>query len=144
MNTKVYFDNIENIVLEKLSKANNNVTLLVAWLTNKKLFAKLVELAEKGVQVNVIINNDEINKNSFLDYSRLNIRTSFLNKLEPNNGNIIHHKFCIIDDYIVINGSYNWTYKANYNHENINIVENDNELIVKYKDEFKKILIHLH
>jgi hypothetical protein len=140
METKVYFENIENIVLEELSKANNTVFLLVAWLNNKKLFAKLVELAEKGVIVNVIINNDETNKNSFLDYSRLNIGKSFLKMLTPLNGNIIHHKFCIIDDYTVINGSYNWTYKANYNHENINIIKNDKDSIIKYKNEFKKIL----
>lgn len=140
MNTKVYFENIENILLEELSKANNTVFLLVAWLTNKKLFAKLVELAEKGVQVKVIINKDDINKNSFLDYSRLNIGTSSLYMLEPNNGNIIHHKFCIIDDYTIINGSYNWTFKANYNHENINIIKNNKDSIIKYKNEFKKIL----
>lgn len=140
MGTIVYFENIENIVLEELSKANNTVFLLVAWLTNKKLFTKLVELAEKGVIVNVIINNDETNKNSFLDYSRLNIGKSFLKMLTPLNGNIIHHKFCIIDDYTVINGSYNWTYKANYNHENINIIKNDKDSIIKYKNEFKKIL----
>jgi hypothetical protein len=140
MGTKVYFENIENIVLEELSKANNTVFLIVAWLTNKKLFAKLVELAEKGVIVNVIINNDETNKNSFLDYSRLNIGKSFLKMLTPLNGNIIHHKFCIIDDYTVINGSYNWTYKGNYNHENINIIKNDNDSIIEYKNEFKKIL----
>ncbi len=52
METKVYFENIEKILLEELSKAQSSIKLVVAWLTNKKLFAKLVELAEKGITVN--------------------------------------------------------------------------------------------
>lgn len=139
METKVYFENIENIILDELSKSKYSIKLVVAWLTNKKLFAKLVELAEKGITVNVVINNDVINKDSFLDYSRLNIGKSYLKMTEAKNGNILHHKFCIIDDNTVINGSYNWTYRANHNNENINIISDNKELTIKYIKEFSDV-----
>lgn len=139
METKVHFENIEKVLLEELSKTQSSIRLVVAWLTNKKLFAKLVELAEKGIVVNVIINNDEINRDSLLDYSRLNIGDSFIKMLETKNGNILHHKFCIIDENIVINGSYNWTYKANYNKENIHI-NTDTNLAKQHSIEFVNIL----
>ncbi|MFK7983327.1 MAG: phospholipase D-like domain-containing protein, partial [Saprospiraceae bacterium] len=51
----------------------------------------------------------------------------------------MHNKFCIIDERILINGSYNWTYYAeNKNEENILITDNT-EVIHKYLNEFKRI-----
>ncbi|WP_081324548.1 phospholipase D-like domain-containing protein [Vibrio splendidus] len=35
----------------------------------------------------------------------------------------MHNKFCIIDLYKVIHGSYNWTSNAQYNNESITIME---------------------
>jgi phosphatidylserine/phosphatidylglycerophosphate/cardiolipin synthase-like enzyme len=35
--------------------------------------------------------------------------------------NIMHHKFCVIDINTVISGSYNWTNKAQFNDESIDI-----------------------
>ena len=46
----------------------------------------------------------------------------------------MHHKFCIIDDSILINGSYNWTNRAKNNLENILIFKNSNTAII---EEFK-------
>jgi phosphatidylserine/phosphatidylglycerophosphate/cardiolipin synthase-like enzyme len=33
----------------------------------------------------------------------------------------MHNKFCVIDGQAVITGSFNWSYKARQNHENITI-----------------------
>lgn len=38
----------------------------------------------------------------------------------------LHNKFCIIDYSIIINGSYNWTYSAINNEENILILSLEN------------------
>lgn len=35
----------------------------------------------------------------------------------------MHNKFCIIDLYKVIHGSYNWTNSAEYNNESITITD---------------------
>lgn len=35
--------------------------------------------------------------------------------------NIMHDKFCIIDLYTVVHGTFNWTKVANYNKETISI-----------------------
>lgn len=52
---------------------------------------------------------------------------------------MVHHKFCIIDDKIVITGSYNWTYYAeNRNWENIIVIENEAS-VKAYIQEFEKI-----
>ena len=41
---------------------------------------------------------------------------------------MMHNKFCVIDRSTVINGSYNWSYKARQNHENITVSTNAEEL----------------
>ena len=52
----------------------------------------------------------------------------------------MHYKFCIIDDKVLITGSYNWTTKAELsNKEQITISTGDTEEIRKFSDEFYKI-----
>ena len=49
----------------------------------------------------------------------------------------MHNKFCVIDDK-VITGSYNWTYHANKNHENIIIVDEPG-VVDSYCEQFEKL-----
>ena len=51
----------------------------------------------------------------------------------------MHNKFCVIDTDTVINGSYNWSYKAEKNHENILITKGDSVLAKQFIKQFKKI-----
>ena len=50
----------------------------------------------------------------------------------------MHNKFCIIDNSIVINGSYNWTISAKTNAENIQVTISET-LFEKFKIEFNRI-----
>ena len=52
---------------------------------------------------------------------------------------LMHNKFCIIDNSILIFGSYNWTKKAKSNHESITVIEEDYNLILDFNQEFDKI-----
>lgn len=53
--------------------------------------------------------------------------------------NLMHHKFVIIDDDILITGSANWTMQALFgNTENI-IITNHSVLVKRFVDEFKKL-----
>ena len=51
----------------------------------------------------------------------------------------MHHKFVIVDGYLLINGSFNWTRQAiTGNHENI-LITDDSQLVRPYKQEFEKL-----
>lgn len=50
----------------------------------------------------------------------------------------MHNKFCVIDFEKVIDGSYNWTNKAQYNNETISIIDSRLES-KKFADQFLKI-----
>ena len=53
--------------------------------------------------------------------------------------NLMHNKFAVIDNSVVITGSFNWSNQAvNYNQENILIIENK-ILAERYSNEFNKL-----
>ena len=61
-----------------------------------------------------------------------------------NSENPMHNKFCIIDNKVLINGSYNWTYFAeNVNFENITIFKGVSDILTAYKQEFDNIKTNL-
>lgn len=129
------FERIQNEILSTLNKAQLSIHVAVAWFTNERLYNKLLEKNNEGLDVRIIINNDGVNKTNGIDTSILDVL-----KIRAERGGIMHEKFCVIDNQIVISGSYNWTDNAELrNAENINITVNDNELATRYSLEFKKM-----
>lgn len=129
------FENIQSNILTTLDKAQISIVVAVAWFTNENLYNKLKEKKNQGVDVRVVLNNDGINKKHGIDISQLNVV-----EVRSERGGIMHDKFCVIDNQIVITGSYNWTDNAELrNAENVNITENDNSLATKYSLEFNKL-----
>lgn len=56
----------------------------------------------------------------------------------------MHNKFCVIDYSTVITGSYNWSYKAESNFENVIITHNDTTLAEQFIAEFNSIRKHYY
>jgi hypothetical protein len=56
----------------------------------------------------------------------------------------MHNKFCVIDKINTITGSYNWSIKAQSNHENITITKDSIELAEMFLSEFRRIKIQYH
>lgn len=138
---KVYTKDIQNIILKRLEKAQNNIKIAVAWFTNPKLLNALVKASKRGANVTLVTNNDVINNGGYC------LR---LDDLIEAGGNIhlaeypdfVNHKFCLIDNEILITGSYNWTIYAEYiNHENILLIEGEGmtETIKEYATIFTQL-----
>jgi len=140
MITQAYFDQIETQLLKELDNAQESILVAVAWLTNAQLFNKLREKGGRGVTVELMIFNDEINNTSGNDFSRLEEVGGKLYKVgSGDGGTLMHNKFCVIDRSTVINGSYNWSYKARQNHENITVSTNAEELAAQFVAEFRRL-----
>lgn len=137
MNIKSHFENIRERIIEELEKANTSIFIAVAWFTDKKLFDVLCQKASLGVKVELIAIKDDINTSSSIDFNELFVKGGKIWLVEDQR--TMHNKFCIIDENVVINGSYNWTYNANNNHENIMIISNHYETVENYIDQFKEI-----
>lgn len=141
MITQAYFDNIQNEILNELKKANKSIYVAVAWLTDRIIFNELCNKAKSGLEVELMLINDTIN-NELTSFNHNQLAEGGGNVLFVNPskyGAIMHHKFCVIDGVTIITGSYNWSYKAQINDENIIITSEASELGIKFINEFNSI-----
>lgn len=144
MQTEAIFENIAERIQQEINKAQKSIFIAVAWFTNKILFNELVDKARNGCIVSLIISNDSINQNSQIDFSELEISKSRVFKIGNGDTELMHNKFCIIDYSTVITGSYNWSYKAKSNFENVIITYNDITLAGQFIAEFTNIRIQYY
>ncbi len=138
MNTEVYFENISASISEKLSVASRSIRVAIAWFTDKQLFEILLQKVSEELDVIVIIRNDVINLGqSGLAWQKL-IDAGGTLYFSPDSPSL-HHKFCLIDDDTLLSGSYNWTYGAQRNRENVLFTE-QKEVVRAFHKEFGLLL----
>ena len=135
----VHFYDILRQLQNELSIAESSIKVAVSWFTNYALFKQIKELAQKGLDIHLIINNDSVNNGGYcLDFNELIETGVHISLVEY--PHLIHHKFCIIDNKVVINGSYNWTRFSGNNYENIMIFRNNDYVTSSFNEEFEKML----
>ena len=132
-----YFEDIEKHIISRLNSSQSSIFVAVAWFTNQLLFDCLMVALKKNVEVKILILDDILNRNEFgLDLGALTKLGAEVRLAKSDSGSM-HNKFSIIDD-MVITGSYNWTYHANKNNENILMTDEDS-VVSSYKKEFDRL-----
>jgi phosphatidylserine/phosphatidylglycerophosphate/cardiolipin synthase-like enzyme len=137
---EVVFQNIKDAIIKMIIQATTEIIIAVAWLKDNEIMLYLVNKAKKGVSIQIVISDSEEN---FTDSSYLSLFKTYSSPvwvtLTSSQEEMMHHKFCVIDKKHVITGSYNWTYKARMNFENILIVRNNPILAEDYLNKFEQI-----
>jgi len=134
-----YFSDIRKSIIGEIRNAKSSIKIAVCWFTNHDLFNALIEKLQQGLLIEVIILNDFINNRedglnfqSFVDQKG--------NFYFGDNDKPMHNKYCIIDNRILINGSYNWTYYAeNKNEENIIVHKTNPQIVEQFINDFERI-----
>jgi hypothetical protein len=93
-----------------------------------------------GVQCDLIIHNDYINNRDtglpFQKFIDAGGKFYFSDEENP-----MHNKFCIIDNQVLVNGSYNWTYYAeSKNRENVLIIKDEKDVVKAFETEFLQLI----
>lgn len=142
MKIQPYFEKIHKEIEARLLETKSSIRLAVAWFTDEKLFKIICDKAKDGIKVELLIANQEINHESAIQYRNLTENGGKIYWIGKgyNYEKLMHNKACIIDNSILITGSYNWTRKAKSNHENILIIEDEENLILDFNQEFDKII----
>ncbi|KYH38939.1 MAG: conserved exported protein of unknown function [Candidatus Bathyarchaeota archaeon B23] len=109
---------------------------MVMLITQDELADALIDAYERGVEVKVIIDDDWL-YSSGSDYER--ILDAGVDIRGDNRAGLMHHKVMIIDGYVVVTGSYNWSVSAeDSNDENV-IVLRSSRVAEEYLEEFDRI-----
>jgi tetratricopeptide (TPR) repeat protein len=137
-----FFKKIREEIIAQLEQANDTMSIAVAWFTDKKIFNILLKKLEQDVKINIILCNDAINfREKGLNWDTFLEKGGKLYAME-NDLCLMHHKFAVIDAKTLITGSYNWTYKAAVNRENILVISGDKAIVDDYLAEFKDLCLY--
>lgn len=134
-----YFNDIEIHVNRAISLAQERLLIAVAWFTNDNIAENLIKLSGKKISIEIIVDDNEINRKASCLKSIITNRipVKFVKDLSKKS-NIMHDKFCVIDNKKVLTGSYNWTKNAVNNDENIIVISNL-EVANLYSVEFRRL-----
>lgn len=130
-----HFFGIKSEIIESIQAAEFLIWVAVAWFTDSDLGNELVKKMRAGVNVQIIVNDDDNTAKNGLKFEEHGFEYFKVSPLTPTGNNIMHHKFCVIDLKKVIQGSYNWTSSAQYNSEDVSIVD-DKENALKFARRF--------
>ena len=138
---EAYFDDIQDAIVKHLLDAKQSIKIAMAWFTNPVIFNTLLNICKRkeDLAVTLLINNDLINNRpNGLPFDKLIQAGMELHIAEP--PTLIHHKFCIIDDQLVIDGSYNWTILAEKNNDENIVVIRNGKAIDSFVDAFDSLI----
>jgi len=113
---------IKQRILSEINKAEQCIYLAMAWFTDRDIAAAMIEAKNRNVDVDVILSSNIQNEIVKVMFTDANVSVHAFATGDARG--IMHHKFCLIDNRISINGSYNFSYNAsNNNVENIHITD---------------------
>jgi len=134
--TEVYFslyDNPQKEIIKNINQAEAFINIAMYIFTDKEIALPLVKAQERGVKVRLYLDKDQVDyqysQSRFLMQKGIKIRIS-------SNNYIMHHKFAIIDNRILLTGSYNWTFSANNRNDENLMVMDDPEIIEIFQNQF--------
>ena len=109
---------------------------MVMCITQDELVNSLIDAQYRGVEINIII-DDEYLYSSGSDYQEL--LDSGIDIRGDERSGLMHHKVMIIDNYVIIIGSYNWSASAeDSNDENV-IFLKSSRITEEYLSEFNRL-----
>lgn len=125
-----------NAITDALRNARTNVLICVFTISDNRITREIINCHKRGVNLKVITDNDKTyDKGSDIEWLHNEGIQVKVDKTDKH----MHHKFAVVDNELLITGSYNWTRSAaEYNEENI-LVTNNEKNIKAYVGEFEKL-----
>jgi len=119
-----------------LKSAKKSMDICVFTITDDRIADTIMKAHSSGVTVR-IISDDEKAEDLGADIHKL--RNFGIPVHIDNSPAHMHHKFAIIDNAILINGSFNWTRSASdKNNENVQVTDNF-QMICEFRREFERL-----
>jgi phosphatidylserine/phosphatidylglycerophosphate/cardiolipin synthase-like enzyme len=136
---EVYFspeDGVARHVLERLTSARSSIRFMAFSFTSAPIADALVAKLRAGLSVRGVFESQNAS-GSGATFGRL--RQAGVDVLEDGNCYILHHKVIVIDERIVITGSYNFTASAERDNDENLVIVDDPVLARDYLKEFERV-----
>ncbi len=133
MNT-AHFQNLSEHLCRYIAKAKQCLCIAVCWFSHKAIFEVLLECLQSGVRIELLLEYDSQNiRDDGLDFQQFVRMGGQL--WACRNAGLMHHKFAIVDNRLLLTGSFNWTYNSNA--ENL-LVTDEAMTLAAFREEFER------
>ena len=119
-----------------IGRANESIRLMVMLITHDGLADALIAAHDRGVEVDVIIDSDW-KYSTGSEYAE--ILAAGVDIRGDDRGGLMHHKVMVIDEHVIIMGSYNWSSSAEDSNDENCLVLNSRSISELYLAEFNRI-----
>jgi hypothetical protein len=128
---------IKQRIISEIKNAKQSIYVAMAYFTDREIALAIVEAKNRNVVVDIILSSNAQNETVKLMLKGANINVHAFETGDARG--IMHHKFCLIDNKISINGSYNFSLNASTNNvENIT-VSDDQTTYAQMQTEFERL-----
>jgi phosphatidylserine/phosphatidylglycerophosphate/cardiolipin synthase-like enzyme len=124
-------------ILNAISQAHESIYFLAYSFTSDALSQALIDKAKAGVTVRGIFDKDQYRSNSGTEYD--NLRNAGIAVYLDANPQLMHHKVIIIDQQVVITGSYNFSNNAEHNNDENTLIIHNQDIAAQFLAEFQLI-----
>lgn len=137
---EVYFspeDHVVNRIVGLISGAQESIEFMAYSFTSNDIGSAMVGQAQAGIKVTGVMDADQVKSNQGTEYDPF-IKAGLDVRLDGNNG-LMDHKVIIIDQKIVITGSYDFTARSEDNNDENVVIISSPGVAAKYLEEFQKV-----
>ncbi len=140
MPMEIYFspdDHVANRIAQLLRGAKQSIYFMSYALTANDFGEILKDKSQEGMPIAGILEDSQIKSGLGSEYNFL--KQAGMSIYKDGNPGLMHHKVFIIDQQIVITGSYNFTSSAETtNDENVTIIF-DKQVAARYMEEYQRV-----
>jgi phosphatidylserine/phosphatidylglycerophosphate/cardiolipin synthase-like enzyme len=130
-------DSVAKRLLELINGAQESINFMAYTFTSDEIGAALRDKAQAGIPVVGVMDSGQISSDG-TEYNYF-IEAGMDVRLDGNERGLLHHKVLIVDQEIVITGSYNFTASAENNNDENVVILHDRSAAQKYQEEFQRI-----
>lgn len=114
---------IKQRIISEINNASQCIYVAMAYFTDRDIAMAIIEAKNRNVLVDIILSSNAQNETVKLMFKGADVSVHAFETGDVRG--IMHHKFCLIDNKISINGSYNYSINASTNNvENITVSDN--------------------
>jgi len=122
-------------LLELLRSAKQSIRLAVYAFTDQELYEALLAARSRGVRVEAVW--DSLSLEECFSSKVDEMLKSGVGILDANPG-LLHHKYAILDDSVVITGSANWSKSGMESNDESILIVHDEQIAQQYKQNFEQ------
>ena len=137
--TEVYFslyDDPEAVIINNIAAAEEFISIAMYTFTDVEIAQAILGARDRGIDIKIYLDRSQVkakySRSRYFTQKGIEVRIS-------SNNYIMHNKFAVIDQKIIITGSYNWTASAGKRNDENLLVIDDNYVVERYQDQFNNL-----